>query len=183
MSKVWNYTSKKNGKDCLAEQVDKHGSQLVMTNPVMAIELLKNIPFEDDDIVLEPACGTGSFYNNFPINTTNIWCEINKGIDFLDWDDDDKVEYVISNPPFIPRKLFWDFHLKAMNITTKGIYWLINLSALNVFTTKRLCEMNEKGWYIQSMRIVNDRRWFGRYAFIHISKGKSNFITYDRTTY
>ena len=180
MTKIWDYVSK--GDDNLSIQVEKDPN-IVMTNPTMAIELLKRIPFEDDDIVLEPALGSGSFYNNFPINTTNIWCEINKGVDFLEWSGEDKVDYTISNPPYVPRKLFWSFHLKAMEITRKGIYWLINLSSLNVFTTKRLGEMGERGWYIQSLHIVNDKRWFGRYAFIHISRGKNNFITYDRTTY
>ena len=177
-NKIWNYKSNKDDK--LSIQVKKDKS-IVMTKPTMAIELLKRIPFEKDDIVLECCKGDGAFFNNFPDKTINKWCEINEGVDFLEYND--KVDYVISNPPFVPRKLFWDFHLKAMEITNKDIYWLINLSALNVFTTKRLDEMTDKGWYIQQIHIVNDKRWFGRYCFIRISKQKSNFITYDKTNY
>ena len=33
-----------------------------------------------------------------------------------------QVDYVIGYPPFSPRRLFWEFHLKAMTVATKGIY-------------------------------------------------------------
>ena len=177
-NKIWDYKSNKDDK--LAQKVLKDNS-IVMTKPTMAIELLKLIQFKEGDIVIEPCKGDGAFFNNFPKKTNNKWCEINEGVDFLNYNEN--VDYVISNPPFIPRKLFWDFHLKAMDISKKGIYWLINFASLNVFTTKRLDDMKNKGWYIQQLHIVNDKRWFGRYCFIHISKKKSNFITYDKTSY
>ena len=68
------------------------------------------------------------------------------------------VDYTISNPPFVPRKLFWLFNSKAMETTRKEIYWLVNMGSLNVFTPKRLDEMNNKGWYINSFYVVSDKR-------------------------
>ena len=65
-NKVWDYVSKKNGKDCLAEQVEKHGKKVVMTNPEMAKHLLARIKFNKGDRVLEPCRGDGAFFNNFP---------------------------------------------------------------------------------------------------------------------
>ena len=176
--KVWDYESNKN--DPLAEKVKKDPT-IVMTNSLMAKYLLDRIDFKDEDVVLEPCLGDGAFYNNFPENTINKWCEINEGIDFLE--STEAVDYTISNPPFIPRKLFWKFHEKAMEITRKEIYWLINLSSMNVFTPKRLDEMTEKGWFIQDLHIVADKRWFGRYCFIKISKTPSTFITSHRKTF
>jgi len=176
--KVWDYDSNEN--DPLAEKVKKDPT-IVMTNPLMAKYLLDRIDFKEGDVVLEPCLGDGAFYDNFPTHTINKWCEINKGVDFLT--SIDAVDYTISNPPFVPRKLFWDFHTKAMEITRKEIYWLINLSALNVFTPKRLDEMTDQGWFIQDIHIVADKRWFGRYCFLKISKTQSTFISSCRKTF
>jgi hypothetical protein len=68
--------------------------------------------------------------------------------------------------------------IKAMDTTNKEIYWLINISALNVFTPIRLSQMKNKGWYFQTMHIVNDKRWFGRYVWCKFSKVESNVLSY-----
>lgn len=178
-NKVWNYKSKEN--DNLAKIVKKKGKSMVMTNPEMAKYLLSRIDFVKGDIVLEPCRGEGAFYNNFPSNVERKYCEINEGKDFLEYNEE--VDYTISNPPFVPRKLFWSFHQKSMKITRKKIYWLINLYSLNVFTPKRLEEMKEEGWYITSFHIVADKRWFGRYVFLEISKTPNEVFTYCRKTF
>lgn len=167
-------------KKNLAEQVEKNKS-IVMTNPEMAKYLLSLIKFEDKDIVLEPGKGEGAFYDNFPDNVERRYCEIDEGIDFLEYDN--AVDYCISNPPFVPRKLFWEFNQKAMEITQKKIYWLINLSSLNVFTPNRLEEMKDKGWYIQSLNIVADKRWYGRYVFVEISREKNNLFSWNKKVF
>ncbi len=177
-NKIWEYESNKDDK--LAKQVEKDNN-IVMTNPTMAIDLIATIPFVDNDTVLEPCKGTGSFYNNFPNNTNNIYCEINEGKNYLEFNE--MVDYTISNPPFAPNKLFWSFQCKAMDTTRKGIYWLINMASLNAFTPKRLDEMADKGWYINSFHIVNDKRWFGRYVWIKISKENTNVMTWCKTSY
>lgn len=178
--KVWEYES--NEDDKLAKQVEKD-NDIVMTKPEMSIHLLSLIEFKEGDILLEPCKGKGAFYNNFPDYTINKYCEINEGIDFLDYDENDKVDYVLSNPPFVPRKLFWSFQQKAMKVSKKEIYWLINMSALNVFTPKRLKEMSEEGWYINSFHIVSDKRWYGRYVWVKISKHDNNFISFKNGSF
>jgi len=147
----------------------------------MAKYLLSTIQFEEGSIVLEPARGKGAFYDNFPENTINKYCEINEGTDFLEYNE--RVDYVISNPPFVPRKLFWSFQQKAMDICNKEIYWLINMSSLNAFTPNRLKEMNDIGWYIQGFHIVADKRWYGRYFFIKISKQQNNLFLYNQKSF
>tara|TARA_R100000734_G_C3319038_1_gene114112 strand:+ start:3378 stop:3920 length:543 start_codon:yes stop_codon:yes gene_type:complete len=176
--KVWQYKS--NSNDPLAKKVYKD-PDIVMTKPEMAIDLLKLIDFKDGDKVLEPCKGTGAFYNNFPDRCENHWCEINEGKNFFDFTT--KVDYIISNPPFVPRKLFWDFMEHSMTICNKEIWWLINLSSLNVFTPKRLEIMKDKGFFINRIHIVSDKRWFGRYCFIKISKLDNGFFSYNKITY
>ena len=170
-NKIWEYES--NNNDRLAKQVEKN-NDIVMTNPTMAIYLISTIPFIDGDVVIEPCKGTGSFYDNLPSNTIKKYCEINEGIDYLEFNE--MVDYTISNPPFIPRKLFWEFNKTAMNTTRKEIYWLISLISFNVFTPKRLEEMKNKGWYINNFHIVSDKRWFGRYVWLRITREDKNFI-------
>ena len=177
-NKVWEYESNEN--DQLAKKVQKDRN-IVMTNPIMAKDLISRILFEHGDIIMEPCKGTGSFYDNLPNTTVNKYCEINEGIDYLHFNE--MVDYTISNPPFIPRKLFWSFNCKAMDTTRKGIYWLINISSLNVFTPKRLNDMANKGWYINSFHIVSDKRWFGRYVWIKISKDDNNVISWCDKSY
>jgi len=172
-SKIWNYESNEN--DALAKKVEKD-NDIVMTSPLMAIDLIARIPFQDGDIVMEPCKGSGSFYDNLPNNTTNLFCEINEGIDYLKFEGE--VDYTISNPPFVPRKLFWDFHCKAMETTRQAIYWLINLSSLNAFTPKRLNEMSKDGWYLNNFHIVNDKRWYGRYVRVRFSRTSTETITW-----
>jgi hypothetical protein len=180
MSKVWNYKSKKNDK--LAKTVKDKGDDIVMTNPEMAKYLLSLIDFPDKCRVLEPAKGKGAFYDNFPNNVEKLWCEINDGKDFLQFNE--KVDFTISNPPFVPRKLFWEFHKKAMEVTNTNIYWLINLYSLNVFTPKRLDEMKSKNWFIEHFHIVNDKRWFGRYAFIRFGRDiNKNCMSFCETSF
>lgn len=178
MSKIWEYESK--GDDKLSQKVKKN-KNIVMTTPEMAKLLISRVNIEEGDEVMEPCFGTGSFYKNFPTNCKKHFCEINLGKNYLDFEGE--VDYTISNPPFIPRKLFWSFHIKAMETTRKGIYWLINISSLNVFTPKRLEEMNDKGWYINSFFIVADKRWFGRYAFVEINKKKSSVFEFHRKSF
>ena len=153
-SKVWMYES--NTNDALAKQVYKDNS-IVMTSPLMALDLIALIPLIYGDAIIEPCKGTGPFYNNFPNNTTNMVRDIHEGIDYLDFTSD--IDYTVSTPPLVPRKLFGSFRCKAMETTRTAIYWLINMAYLNIFTPKRYNEMNSKGWYSNNVHIVNDKTY------------------------
>lgn len=163
-----------NGKN-LSKQVAKDPT-FCMTNPEMAKYLISLISFNDGDIVMEPCRGSGSFYNNLPNNIIKKYCEISEGIDYLTYNE--QVDITLSNPPFVPRKLFWQFHQKAMATTRREIYWLINMSSVNVFTPKRLKEMTNAGWYITNLHIVTDKRWFGRYVWIKFTKQDNKALTF-----
>ena len=178
MAKVWDYKS--NDNDPLAEKVEKDRT-IVMTNPEMAKYLIDGIDWVQGERVMEPCKGDGAFYNNLPDSIEKDWCEINDGRDFLTHDKE--VDVIISNPPFVPRPLFWAFQQKAMEICKRKIYWLVNLSALNVFTPKRLDEMKDAGWFIQSFNIVADKRWFGRYTMIEIGKEDNGLFTWNRKSF
>ena len=178
MAKVWEYES--NDNDKLGEKVEKDNT-IVMTKPTMAKFIIDGIDWEDGEEVLEPCRGDGAFYDNFPDTVNKDWCEINEGRDFFDYDK--QVETILTNPPFVPRKLAWAFQVKAMEICRKRIYWLMNLTSLNIFTPKRLDEMKDKGWFIQSFNIVADKRWFGRYCVVKIGREDIGTFKWCRTTF
>jgi hypothetical protein len=144
--KIWQYKS--NADDPLSRQVDKDPG-ITYTKPAMAQYLISCIDFRPGDVVMEPSRGTGAFYDNLPPYVVPKWCEINEYRDYLEYGG--RVDVTISNPPFVPRKLFWEFNRKAMETTERGIYWLINFSSFNVFTMKRLEEMKNKGWYMAKL--------------------------------
>lgn len=180
MAKVWSYESKK--EDPLSILVEKEGREIVFTNPDMAIDLITNhTNILDGDVVCEPGKGDGAFYDNLPNNCEKIYCEINEGIDYLE--DERKCDITCSNPPFVPRKLFWKFQQKAMDNTRREIYWLVGLHCLNVFTPKRLEEMKQKGWFINTLHIVADKRWYGRYVWIKITKEDGGVFTWKKKSY
>jgi hypothetical protein len=151
---------------------------ICFTKPEMAKALIDTIEFEDGDVCMEPCRGKGAFYDAFPSNVVKKYCEISEDIDYLQYNDG-MVDYTISNPPFVPSSLFWKFHEKAMETTNKHIFWLVNLDVVRGFTPTRLENMKEKGWYIQKMTVVKDKRWYGRYYFIkfgRVDNGVFDFI-------
>ena len=177
--KVWNYDSAE--IDRLALQMDKE-PDIAFTKEEMANHLVSLIDFKEGDIVMEPCLGKGAFYKALPDYTKNIWCEINLDKDYLT--QNEMVDITLSNPPFVPRKLFWSFHQKAMQTTRREIWWLINIASLNVFTPNRIEEMQNCGWYLNHMHITSDKRWFGRYVWCQFTKDETkNVFSYNKKVY
>jgi uncharacterized protein YdaL len=126
------------------------------TNEKMVKDLIDTIEFSSSDSVLDAGSGKNKvWYNNISdLVDKKYECEIEDGVDFFNWDK--KVDWVISNPPFHLGK---DFLLKAVDIAKKGIAFLINNQCLNSFLLpSRLEILRKKGFYIQSIRVVQDKR-------------------------
>ena len=177
--KVWDYKSNEN--DELAKKVSKDPT-IVMTKDSMAKHLINRTIFYENERVLDPCRGDGAFYNNFPSKVKKDWCEINEGRDFFDYDE--KCDTIMTNPPFVPRKLFWDFVVKGSKVAQKRMFWLINMGCLNVFTPKRLQQLKNNSWYITHLHIVSDKRWYGRYVMVEMGRlEERNIMTYNLETF
>ncbi len=148
------------------------------TNPIMVKDLIKLIPLEQKDIVLDAGSGKNKvWYNNINVKE-KYECELEDGCDFLQWTK--KVDWVIGNPPY---HISWRFTKKASQITNKGIAWLINNQGLNsLMTPRRLQIIKDKKFELQHIHIVADKRWFGRYYFLIFEK-KEGILTWERKTY
>ena len=148
------------------------------TNEQMVKDLLKLVPFKEGELALDAGSGKNKVWQkNCPVEC--LECEIEDGVDFMEWNK--KVDWVIGNPPF---HCSWDFTNKATQITNKGVAWLLNNTCFNSqFTPKRLATLQERGFYVNHIRVVADKRWFGRYYFLILTKEPNNFISFERKTY
>jgi hypothetical protein len=142
----------------------------------MAKDLIAITPITGS--VLDAGSGKNKvWFNNLP--GEKYECEIEDGNDFMEWDK--KVDWVMGNPPFNES---WKFTEKAMSISKNGIAWLINNQALNShFTPRRLQLMSDNGFTLKSIRVVADKRWFGRYYYLIFTKEQNGFISWNRKTY
>jgi len=147
------------------------------TNPEMVKDLIKLVPFDDLDIALDAGSGRNKVWQkNCPVEC--LECELEDGCDFLlDWSK--QVDWVIGNPPF---DIGWKFIEKSISIATKGIAVLGSIKFFNQFTSARLEKMKEKGFELQHIHIVADKRWFGRYYFLIFGK-KKGILSWERKTY
>lgn len=94
----------------------------IFTPEALAKLIISFYDLEDGATILDPFRGGGAFFNNYPTNTTNHWCEIDEGRDFTDWTE--KVDWIISNPPY---SIYDDIMVKSMEIADNIVY-LVPLS-------------------------------------------------------
>ena len=146
------------------------------TSEEMVKELIKLTPIFGS--VLDAGSGENKvWYNN--LVGEKYECEIEDGIDFFEWTK--RTDWIIGNPPF---HIGWLFMEKAIKLSNFGIAWLVNNCGMNsLFTPRRLEKIADRGFYLQKMHIVSDKRWFGRYYYLIYTKEPSNIISWNKKTY
>lgn len=159
----------------MAQLVNKTSKDITFhyTNPDMVRYLLDILDLDINSSVLDAGSGKNKIWYNLLPNKEKYECEIEDGVDFIkDWNK--KVDWCIGNPPY---HISWKFTEKALEIANLGIAWLVNNQALNShFTPKRIQLMRQKGFYLQKIEVVADKRWFGRYYFLIWTKKENNFL-------
>ena len=153
----------------------KRPPEFYYTNEQMVKDLIAITPISGS--VLDAGSGKNKvWFNN--LSGEKYECEIEDGCDFYKWDK--KVDWVVGNPPFHES---WKFFEKASEIAEKGIAFLINNLAFNSWTPRRFELFKEKGFYLQRIHIVADKRWFGRYYYLIFGKEDKGFVSWERKTY
>lgn len=149
------------------------------TNEQMVKDLLLLTPIKITDSVLDAGSGKNKVWFNCLKNKEKYECEIEDGVDFLtQWDR--KIDWVVGNPPFNLQKKFLE---KAGEVANVGIAFLGNINFWNGLTPKRRQILKERGFYLQKIHIVQDKRWFGRYYYLIFTKEPNNFISWNTKTY
>jgi hypothetical protein len=124
--------------------------------------------------ILEPCKGTGNFLKFLPKDT--LWCEINEGRDFLEFDE--KVDWIITNPPWSIARQFFK---KSMEVSDNVVF-LIRI--VHIWTSCRLREMEERGFGIKEIAICDEPKEFPHVGFalgcIHLKRGYEGDIKFGR---
>ena len=99
--------------------------------------------FKPSGTILEPFRGKGVFTDLIP---DCLWCEIDDGRDFYDWDQ--KVDWIISNPPYAGMREFILHSLKfADNIVYLIPVWKVFLAYGLQKSVREYGGMREIRWY------------------------------------
>tara|TARA_R110000772_G_scaffold97699_3_gene197075 strand:- start:1830 stop:2318 length:489 start_codon:yes stop_codon:yes gene_type:complete len=144
--------------------------------------IIKDIEFIDGETVLETCRGGGAFYDILPDNIIKDWCEIDMGRDFFEHTTPTDIS--IANPPYRieidgERKnaiIKWMDH--QFSITNKECWYLLNGKCWSSMTPLRLNKWKALGWNMCFMRILNIKKWYGRYYWICFSKTKPSIISF-----
>jgi hypothetical protein len=97
------------------------------------------------DRVLEPCRGDGAVYDLLPSYSNNLWCEIAMGRDFYEFND--KVDVVITNPPFSHYSPFLN-HILELNPRT-----IVLLGDAGKPTRNRMVLMMQNGYTLTKQHI------------------------------
>ena len=136
----------------------------------VAVKLIDMTEIKETDRVLDPSKGDGVLFDNFP-PCLKQWCEIREGRDFFEFVD--SVDVIVSNPPFsIYTK--WLQHCIKLNPRKIALV----MGCLNL-TTIRLKLLEDNGYYLTKLHIVNIRGWFGITYLVLFEKGGTPILSYD----
>lgn len=147
-------------------------NDIFQTPSLLAKELVSLIPLEKGDIVLDPALGSGVFYNNLPTFVERDWCELSLGVDFLNYIK--SVDWVITNPPYSNLDVWFS---KAIEVSKKGFAYLLGFTNI---TPRRIEMANKANFGLTVIHLCKVFHWYGISSFVVFQKGWKNIISYDR---
>ena len=148
-----------------------------MTPSELAAICIKMVPLLEGDTVLDPAMGSGAFYDQFPSFVSKEWCEVDLEKHFLMRSD--FVDWIVTNPPYSNLDKWFE---KSISISRKGFAFLLGIH--NV-TPKRIEMANLAGLGLTKIHMCKVYQWFTMSTFIVFERGKSNLFgfTYDRVVW
>lgn len=133
---------------------------------------------EPNGVILDPFYGDGAYHNAFNDHFHNPtkYAEIEMDLDFFDFKE--KVDYIVSNPPYsILEKVLQH----SISLEPKIISYLIGINNL---TSKRIEYMNKNGYYLDKVKMIKVKEWYGMSLIVVFKKGKGeNCIDFDRVVY
>ena len=143
------------------------------TTPVELAKLcIEMVPLQPGDIVLDPALGTGVFYDNYPKYVEKLWND--RTNPFMLHDPIKSVDWIITNPPYSNLDAWF---YQSCQVCRKGFAYLLGLINL---TPRRIKIANEEGFGLSKMHLCKVYEWFGITCFVIFQKDTQNIIDYDR---
>ncbi len=152
----------------------------------IAKKLLKDINFVETDRTLEAGKGlesAGGFWDLIPY--TKDWLEVEEGRDIFTYEFEGKFTKVIANPPYrnnAPdgqrKNILIKFIEKCFELCSDECWILTSHKLFNSLTPTRLGKWGKKGFKITFIRVLNIKKWFGRYYWICFKQGGTSLINY-----
>lgn len=148
-------------------------------------KLLELNPIDPDEVFYEPFRGTGNLFNQ--VTNKKYWTEITEGLDVFDFNNKNEITCIYTNPPFkcdIPNAkgeksyknavfYFLNYFVSSYpNLTTIG--FLINAKSFISLTPNRLSKLEQKGFTISNITVLNTNYWYGIYYFVVFKKEQTN---------
>jgi hypothetical protein len=143
----------------------------IMTPESLAKNLIDH--FNPCGVILDPCRGTGSFYNH--LSGDVLWCEIEEGRDFFDFDE--HVDWIITNPPWSKIRKFL---IHSMELSDNVCF----LSTINHLWTKaRIRDIKDCGFGIKEIVIFDTPENFPQSGFqvgmFHLKKDYKGSIEFS----
>ena len=166
---------------------NNHLFEFHQSPPELCKDIISNISFENDDVILEPFAGMNNFYNNFPEELVKHRCEIRDRLDFRDFDYEGiKPTIIISNPPFDLGESFRirknDFYNILMFFAEKQyirkIVFLGSSACYNSLTPKRMMSLNEQNLFLNKVTSCFIKKWRGIYYVMEFTRKHNSSFDY-----
>ena len=143
-------------------------NDVVYTPDTLAQEIVSH--FKPVGKILEPCCGGGAFLKCMP---TADWCEIEKGRDFFELNDN--YDWIVTNPPWSKIR---NFMRHSMEIADNVVFLM---TVNHAFTKARIRDVRDAGFHIEEIALCDTPRNFPQTGFqlgaIHYKKGEFYGLT------
>ena len=150
----------------------------------MVKDLIKLTPYNFNDVILDAGSGKNKvWFNNFNCKK-KFECEIEDSCNFYKWSK--SVDWVIGNPPFRDgEEKFhtWRWINKASTIANKGMAFFMNIRGFSVLTPAKFEQLKKRGFYLQKICLIRDKRWRETHYYLIFTKMKNKFIDWRTEPY
>tara|TARA_R110000823_G_scaffold255260_1_gene377346 strand:- start:17 stop:520 length:504 start_codon:yes stop_codon:yes gene_type:complete len=145
-----------------------------ITPTALAKQNIDMIPFQEDDLWLDPCKNNGNYYNQFPTDNKD-YCEILEDKDFLTYEGSPDI--IIQNPPY---SIMDKWIKKNIELNPRVISMLIGVGNL---TARRLEWLYDAGYGLTKLKMLKVWKWYGMSYIVVFEKDKPTIMEIDRTVW
>jgi len=149
-------------------------NDVFITPKELAQKHIDLIPYNENDLWLDPCKNDGSYFNQFPTENKE-YCEILENKDFFEYQGNPDI--IIQNPPYSILDIWIK---KNIDLNPRVISFLIGIGNL---TTRRIEWLEKAGYGITKMKMLKVWKWYGMSVIVVFEKGKKSIIEFDRKVY
>ena len=143
----------------------------VYTPLEVAKKLIEMTHIKETDTVLDPSKGQGIFFENIPPCREKYWCEIDRGVDFFEFQQE--VDIVIGNPPYSMWNRWLEHTVSLKPRKIAYVFGMLNLTPL------RLKYLQDNGYILSKIHITTVKNWFANCVLAVFERDGEPVLTFD----